>query len=192
LTPITTVLIALNAGAFVWLSYTGGLNSNASLVAHGALFPLYVRVYGQWWRIVSGAFLHGGIMHIAMNMIALAQLGTLMENIVGSLPMLWIYSVSLLGSGICVVAFSGNQITVGASGAIYGLFGGLLAVGFRLGPQGRPLVASTLPILVVNLVLTYAIPNISISGHIGGLICGFIATLSLHIDRRSFTARLSG
>jgi len=191
LTPVTTVLIALNAGAFVWLWYTGGLNSNASLVAHGALFPLYVRVYGQWWRIVSGAFLHGGIMHIAMNMLALAQLGTLMEKLVGSFPMLWIYGVSLLGSGLSVVAFSGNQITVGASGAIYGLFGGMLAIGFRLGSRGRPLVASTLPILIVNLVLTYAIPNISISGHIGGLICGFLATLTLNIDRRSFTARPS-
>jgi rhomboid protease GluP len=187
LTPVTTLLIAVNIGAFAWLWYTGGLSSNSSLVAHGALFPLYVREYGQWWRIVSGAFLHGGFMHIAMNMLALAQLGALMENLIGSFPMLWIYGVSLIGSGLSIVAFSGNQVTVGASGAIYGLFGGMLAIGLRYGQRGRPLVASTLPVLVINLVLTYTIPNISISGHIGGLICGFIATMGLSIDRRIYT-----
>jgi rhomboid protease GluP len=187
LTSATALLIGINVVAFLWLWQTGGWNSDASLIAHGALFPWYVRVRGEWWRIVSGAFLHSGFMHIAMNMVALAQLGTLMEKLVGSFPMLWIYGVSLLGSGLSIVAFSGNEITVGASGAIYGLFGGLLAIGFRLGPRGRPLVASTLPILVINLVLTYTIPNISISGHIGGLICGFIATLGLRIDRHLFS-----
>ena len=68
-------MIALNVGAFAWLWLTGGWNSDASLIAHGAIVPGYVRVYGQWWRIVSGGFLHAGIMHIAMNMVALAQLG---------------------------------------------------------------------------------------------------------------------
>ena len=98
-----------------------------------------------------------------MNMLALAQLGTIVENLAGGLPMLWIYTVALLGSGLSVVAFSGNEVTVGASGAIYGLFGGLLAIGLRLGPHGRTLVASTLPILVVNMVLTFMVPNISIA-----------------------------
>jgi membrane associated rhomboid family serine protease len=124
-------------------------------------------------------------MHVAMNMFALAQLGTLTENLIGSFPMLWVYGVSLAGAGLSIVAFSGNEVTVGASGAIYGLFGALLAIGLRLGPQGRALIASTLPIVIINIVLTFSIPNISISGHIGGLLCGFIATLGLRIDRRS-------
>jgi rhomboid protease GluP len=188
LRPVTTLLILVNVGAFVWLWLTGGWDSNVSLVAHGAIYPWYVRTYGQWWRIVSGAFLHAGFMHIAMNMLALAQLGTIVENLAGGLPMLWIYTIALLGSGLSIVAFSGNEVTVGASGAIYGLFGGLLAVGLRLGPHGRTLVTSTLPILVVNLGLTFMVPNISVAGHVGGLICGFMAALGLRIDRRFLSA----
>jgi rhomboid protease GluP len=182
----TFVLIAINGITFVWLWLTGGWDSNASLIAHGAIVPSYIRVYNQWWRIVSGAFLHAGVMHIAMNMFALAQLGMIMESLIGTFPMLFIYTVSMLGSGLAVVAFSSDEITVGASGAVYGLFGGLIAIGLRLGSYGRSIVFSTLPILVLNLVLTFAIPNISIAGHIGGLICGFLTALALRIRRRPF------
>lgn len=174
----------MNVLTFAWVWLTGGWDSNASLVAHGALVPSYIRMYNQWWRIVSGAFLHAGVMHIAMNMFALAQLGAIMEDLAGTSSMLFIYTVSLLGSGLAIVAFSGDEITVGASGAVYGLFGGLIAIGLRLGPYGRSIVLSTLPILILNIVLTFAIPNISIAGHIGGLLCGFLTALTLQIKRR--------
>ena len=75
--------------------------------------------------------------------------------------------------------FGGNTPTVGASGAIYGLFGALIAIGLRLGKEGRGLISATLPILIVNLVLTFTIPMISIAGHIGGLACGFVTGLAL-------------
>ena len=176
--PITTFLIALNLVSFVWLWLTGGWDSDASLVAHGAIVPWYVRAYGEWWRIVTGAFLHAGLAHIGMNMLALAQLGTLVEELIGSIPMLLIYVISMLGAGWAIVRYSSAMDpTVGASGAIYGLFGALIAIGLRMGPAGRGLVASTIPILVINLGLTFAIPNISISGHIGGLISGFLVAL---------------
>ena len=186
MTPITIALIFLNIAAFIWLTCTGGY-SDSSLVAHGAIYPWYVRAYGQWQRIVSGAFLHANLTHITMNMLALAQLGSTVEMLVGSLPMLWIYAASLVGSGIAVVFYSGNEVTVGASGAIYGLFGGLLAIGLRLGSRGRALVTQTLPVLIINLIFTYMVPNISISGHVGGLITGFAAAFMFNINRRSFT-----
>lgn len=146
MTPVTFVLILLNVGAFAWLYLTGGWESNASLIAHGAIVPWYIRTYGQWWRIVTGAFLHAGIAHIGMNMIALAQLGSLLEDLAGSLPTLWIYFISMLGAGWAITRYSGAMdATVGASGAIYGLFGALIALGLRMGPAGRGLVASTFP-----------------------------------------------
>lgn len=186
MTPVTLLLIAINVIAFAWLWFTGGPESNVSLVEHGAIVPSYVREQGEWWRIVTAAFLHSGLLHIGMNMFALAQIGTVVEELAGSVPMLFVYAVSLLGSGLSIVVFGGDAVTVGASGAIYGLFGGLIAIGLRLGEHGRTIVVSILPVVVVNIALTFAIPNISISGHIGGLICGFLAALGLHVKRMPF------
>jgi rhomboid protease GluP len=181
------VLIALNVLAFVWEWYTGVLRSDSNLLASGALSRDTVLVDGQWWRIVTGAFLHGGLTHIALNMLALWQLGTLVESLIGSVRMFALYSISLVGAGLCVVYFSGDQATVGASGAIYGLFGALIAIGLRLGPRGRGLVSATLPILVINLVLTFTIPQISQSAHIGGLLTGFVTGFFMQRSARLVT-----
>ncbi len=139
---------------------------------------------GEWWRIVSGGFEHGGLAHIALNMFALWQLGTFVEAMLGPRRMLAIYTVALFGGGIAVVVFSPNDVTVGASGAIFGLFGALLAIGVRLGRRGRGLIAQVVPILVINLVFTFAVPFISRAGHIGGLTTGFLAGLVLFMTRR--------
>ena len=91
-----------------------------------------------------------------------------------------VYFISLVGSGIAVVLFTAPNVpTVGASGAIFGLFGALVAVGIRLGKPGRSLIMQTLPIIVINLVITFTIPNISAAAHIGGLLCGFVSGLAI-------------
>ena len=178
-TPATIALVLANVLAYVW-EVTSGTNfdSNQSLLAHGALYGPLVQ-QGQWWRVISGAFLHAGLAHIALNMFALYQLGTFVEAVLGSWRTLAIYSFSLAVAGYAVVLFppDGNLAipTVGASGAIFGLFGALIAIGLRLGKRGRSLIMQTLPILVINLVFTFAVPFISKAGHVGGLLSGFVA-----------------
>lgn len=175
---VTNALIAINAIAYVWEIATGiDFNSNRSLYDHGALVGAAVTQDGEWWRIITGAFLHGGLAHIAFNMFALYQLGRFVESYLGPWRMLAIYAISLVGGGLAIVYFAPQDVTVGASGAIFGLFGALFAIGVRLGRPGRALIVQTLPILVINLVFTFAVPFISKAGHLGGLASGFVAGL---------------
>jgi len=79
-----------------------------------------------------------------------------------------------VGSGLTVIWFNYDQPTLGASGAIFGLFGALVAVGLRLGRRGRALIGQVVPIVVLNLIFTFAVPGISAAAHVGGLITGFV------------------
>jgi membrane associated rhomboid family serine protease len=184
LTPVTSALIALNVLVFLWEIASGavslgGFTTDSAIARAGAVSHDLVLDRGEWWRVISAAFLHGGLMHVAFNMFALAQLGTFIERLTGSRRMFAIYAISLIGAGLAVVCFGGDAPTVGASGAIYGLFGALIAIGLRLGREGRALTSATLPILLINLVLTFTIPMISIAGHLGGLVSGFAVGLAL-------------
>jgi rhomboid protease GluP len=162
---------------------SGTLTSETALVAHGALVGELVRK-GEWWRIVTGAFLHGGYLHIGLNMFALYQVGTFVEYLTGRGRMLLIYVLSMIGSGLAVTFVQPDVPTIGASGAIFGLFGALVAIGLRMGARGRALIGQTLPIIVLNLIFGFSVPNISNAGHIGGLISGFFAGLILYMMQR--------
>ncbi len=188
---VTNVLIALNVIAYIWEVWPGSgggtlydriLNGpdSAGLFAHGALYGPAVTQLHQYWRIVSGAFLHGGLVHIGLNMFALYQVGTLVERLLGGTRMLVIYLLSMIGAGIAVVVFSPESLTVGASGAIFGLFGALVGIGWRLGKPGRGLVGQVLPIVVLNLVFTFSVPNISAAAHVGGLLTGFLVGIAAY------------
>lgn len=181
---VTNALILANVATYAFIALHGGpTDANPYFVA-GSLIGQRVIANGEWYRIVTGAFLHGGLAHIALNMFALFQLGTFVEGVLGPWRMFAIYAISLLGGGLAVVYFDPNQATVGASGAIFGLFGALLAIGVRLGKRGRSLISQTLPILVINLVFTFAVPFISKAGHLGGLTSGFVAGLILFAMQR--------
>jgi rhomboid protease GluP len=173
---LTNILVAINIIAYVWELATGGVDGPG--VAHGLLYGPAVS-HGEWWRIVTGAFLHGSFLHIAFNMFALFQLGNVVEQIFGRVRFASIYAVCIVGSGLSVLEFNYNVPTLGASGAIFGLFGALVAVGLRMGKRGRVLIGQVLPVLVFNLVFTYTIPGISAAAHVGGLLTGFVAGLVL-------------
>ena len=177
---LTNVIIAINVVAFVWELATGGPN-----VDHGYLYGPAVMVRGEWWRIFAAAFLHGSIVHIGMNMLALYQVGNLVEAMFGKIRFLLLYVLAIVGSGFAVLYFSYGQYTLGASGAIFGLFGALVAVGLRMGARGRALVGQVVPVIVINLVFTFSIPNISAAAHVGGLLTGFIAGFLLFRGRRA-------
>ncbi len=184
-TPVTTFLIVANLLGFVYEFVRLGpgiLSGNVSLqglIDVGAILGPLVTQDGQWWRLVSGGFLHGFALHIAVNMYSLYILGRFVETIAGSTKMALVYAVSLLGSGLAVAYFGPNEVTVGASGAIFGMFGALFAIGFKLGPPGMQLIRANVGILIVNLIITFAVPGISAWAHVGGLIVGFIATYAI-------------
>jgi membrane associated rhomboid family serine protease len=192
---ITRFLIALNLIGYIWEISVGGLGMLSPLGASdtgmervltdGALVPLFVLQYGQWWRILTGAFLHGGLIHIAVNMMSLWFLGRFIEFALGSWRMFLVYMLSLVASGLGVVYFSAPMVpTVGASGAIFGLFGALFAIGFKLGKPGMELVRANVGILVLNLIITFTVPAISWQAHVAGLLAGFAVTLLLYVPPR--------
>jgi membrane associated rhomboid family serine protease len=172
---ITRFLIVVNFLAFLWELSVGGSSVLGSFDSPGAqrvleeaaLIPAAVLQYGQWWRIVTGAFLHGGLIHIGVNMLSLWFLGRFIEDALG------------------VVYFSNPMTpTLGASGAIFGLFGALFAIGFKLGKPGMDLVRSNIGILVLNLIITFTVPSISWQAHVAGLLAGFVLTYAIYYPPR--------
>ncbi|MDQ2872082.1 MAG: rhomboid family intramembrane serine protease, partial [Candidatus Eremiobacteraeota bacterium] len=194
---VTRLLVLVNVLAFAYeiLTTHGGILSgnvtNIALVNDGALVPFLVTQDGQWWRIISSAFLHASIIHIGVNMISLFSLGRFIETELGSLRMTAIYAVSLVCAGLGAVYFSvPNVPTLGASGAIFGLFGALFAIGLKLGKPGMALIKANIPLLVINLVLTFSVPMISKQEHLAGLFAGFILTLLLFWPPKPVRARV--
>lgn len=169
--------------AFLWELRVGGSGVfsgnilSGSAIDNGLLSPNDVLLRHQYYRIITSAFLHGSIAHIGLNMLSLYWLGRFIELVLRPWRMLVVYFVSLVVAGFSVVLFSPpNAATLGASGAIFGLFGALFAIGFKLGERGKELVRANVGILVLNLVWSFAFPGISWQAHVGGLISGFIVT----------------
>lgn len=190
---ITRFLIVLNFLGFLWELSVGGPSVLGSfdsqgaerVLLEGALIPAAVLQGGQWWRILTGAFLHGGLIHIGVNMMSLWFLGRFIEYALGSWRMLLVYMVSLVASGLGVVYFSAPDVpTLGASGAIFGLFGALFAIGFKLGKPGLELVKANVGILVLNLIITFTVPAISWQAHVAGLLAGFALTFAIYYPPR--------
>lgn len=183
---MTRFLIALNAIGYLWeikvagpgMLGVGGGGNIERVLEEGALYPAAVLQNGEWWRIFSGAFLHGGLLHLGVNMLSLWFLGRFIEYGLGPWRMLLVYVVSLVAAGLGVVYFSpAGAATVGASGAIFGLFGALFAIGLKLGKPGMDLIKANVGILVINLVITFTVPAISWQAHVSGLLAGFLLTL---------------
>src|ERR1019366_3956836 len=176
---VTKVLIAINVIVFLAEGsgvYTlTGSTSNSWLLNHGFLFAPLIRYSHDYWRLVTSAFLHLDLLHIASNMYVLYWVGRLLEPAIGRARFTAIYFVGLLAGSLGVFIVSPLSQTAGASGAIFGLLGAAFAEAQR---RGVDQVRNQLVILIViNLVITLSVPGISIGAHIGGLIGGGLATL---------------
>jgi rhomboid protease GluP len=126
---------------------------------------------GEWWRLITAGFLHAGLMHLLFNCLALYTLGTPFEAFYGRTRYVILLLISLVAGSFASITFNAeNQVSVGASGAIFGLFGALLVVGRSLGAETRP----TLALLAINTVIAIAIPNIDWRAHLGGLAGGVV------------------
>ena len=131
---------------------------------------------GEYYRLLTAAFLHGGLLHLAMNMFALASLGPVLESALGRSRFLALYLLSALGgSTLSFLLAEPNTLGVGASGAIFGLFGAFYVVARRPGGETRSIVT----LLIINLVITFTIPIIDWRAHLGGLITGALIAAAL-------------
>jgi membrane associated rhomboid family serine protease len=179
---VTKTLIGLNVLVFLINLAQGSTLSrvSGSLFEKGALYigsPFTSGLAdGEWWRLITSAFLHGSLIHLGLNMLVLWIVGTPVEQAIGRGRFLALYIVSGLAGSAGALLFDPGAITVGASGAIYGILGAALV----LESQGSHVLGGqAFGLIVFNLVLTFAIPNISIGGHLGGLAGGALAMLAL-------------
>jgi rhomboid protease GluP len=144
------------------------------VLQRGALVPALV-AQGEVWRLVSSMFLHSGFAHLALNMLSLYFLGSFIEEAFGRGRFLALYLLSGLSGGLAYLYFGAfNGVAVGASGAIFGLLGGVLGYSLRRGTFSwrNPLIRQLLILLALNLYLGFSIANISNTAHIGGLLGG--------------------
>lgn len=196
---VTQLLLGLNALAFLYSIVLTGSAAGITRLDHGLLIDggLFARARliesfevsligvdtGEYYRLVTSAFLHDGIFHLAFNMYLLWVLGQMLEAGFGRARFLSLFVVSMLGGAFGVLLISPDAPTVGASGAVYGLMGAFLLVQREIGgsiwrsPLGM--------ILIFNIVFTLVVPRVSIGGHFGGLIAGAVmGYLMLALSRR--------
>jgi membrane associated rhomboid family serine protease len=186
-TPYATYgLLAINV--IVFLAELGGGGGAASiegggqLIRDGGLFGPAISNDGEYYRIVTSGFLHAGPLHLGLNMFVLYILGTLLEPAIGTLRMLAIYFVSMLAGSFGALLLDPDTVTVGASGAIYGLMAATFVIARH---RGIEQLATQIGFwLVLNLAFTFSVPNISIGGHLGGLVGGFLAALAITAGER--------
>ena len=174
---VTKILIGINVLVFlINLAQGSSLTQvSGSLFVKGALYVPGGLDQGEWYRLITAAFLHASMIHLLFNMLVLWFIGAPVERAIGRGRFLAIYIVSGLAGSAGAIIFSPNVVTVGASGAIFGILGAALVLE---GQKNYVLGGQALGLIAVNLIFTFAIPNISIGGHIGGLIGGALSMLA--------------
>lgn len=174
---ITWALIIINVVLFI-------LSSIFGFTADLAVNRGYV-VNGEYYRLITGIFMHGGILHLLFNMYALYIIGMQLESFVGKAKYLTIYLLSGLAGSMLSIFFSSGY-SVGASGAIFGLMGALLYFGYHYRAYlGTTLKSQIIPLIVLNLLLGFTMSGIDNWAHIGGLIGGVLATMAVGIKYKS-------
>lgn len=180
---VTSALVAANVVTYIVTATAPGASFDdpgaGATRGKGVFFewqlePWAVHKYNRYYDLITSAFLHVGLLHIGSNMLALIFIGPALEQLLGRWRFAAVYLLSALGGSAIIYAF-GNQYTptVGASGAIFGLFGACLVLVRRLGLDLQWLIG----IIALNFVLTFSIHGISKLGHIGGFLTGILAAL---------------
>ena len=203
------VVIALNAAAFLYPLSRGaslaellggglpvGVDVDFGLIGAGCRQWVIGQCFwwvgvdeGEWWRLVTSAFLHAGLLHIGFNMFLAWMLGNALERLHGPVRFLGLYTGSLAAGSLGVLLMAPTTLTVGASGAVFGLMGATVVHQYRRGIN--PWSSGIGTLVVVNLLFTFGRPGISIGGHLGGLLGGAVlAWLADESDRRGLPRRL--
>jgi membrane associated rhomboid family serine protease len=180
---VTFALIGINVGVYLLELLTGaGIDGQSGWIFfHGVLFGPAVGA-GDWWRLITAPFLHYGPLHLGMNMLVLWFIGPALESYFGHWRYLLLYIVSGLAGSAGALIASPNALTVGASGAIWGLMGAAVVLEAR---RIYVFGGSAMGLVVINLIFTLLVPGVSLGGHIGGGIGGAIAALAFSSLRRT-------
>ena len=159
----------------LFIGYKYGSETNAMIVL-GGYYRNYVVILNQYWRFITYGFVHGDIIHLLMNMYALVNLGTMIENIVGHKKYALVIILSIIDGGL-LAHLSSSELVVGLSGGLYGLIGLLCVIAYKANWFSNPLIrASFMRTLFINLLISF-MPSVSMAGHIGGLIVGLLLGL---------------
>lgn len=186
---VTYILIGINVFMFLLQKF---FNLDSFLINAFALYGPFVRE-GQFYRLVSSAFLHADVLHILFNMYALYVLGSQAESFFGKFKFSVIYLFSTITASLLSILLNINGVSIGASGAIFGILGALLYFGYNFRVYlGNTLVRQILPIIIVNLLFGFMVSSIDNFAHIGGLIGGFLITMGLGIKSKSNDNKVNG
>ena len=192
---VTLTLIGVNVAMFLVTAVSAVAagnsplnNYDSPLFAALAQAPADVVVYGEWWRLITAAFLHFGLIHLVFNMLALLVFGAELERALGRGRYLTLYLVSALGGATAIQLFgASNILAAGASTAIYGLFGGLGVVLIAT----RQSLRGLLQLLAINLFISL-LPGLSLIGHLGGLVTGALTAGVFVLARRRPALQILG
>jgi membrane associated rhomboid family serine protease len=174
---VTQILIVINVIVFLWevqggLTLGGGFTAIPYAFVHGVLDGPDVVHGHEYWRLLTSGFLHESILHIGFNMLSLWFVGKSLEPAIGKVYFTAIYFTALLAGSFGALVFTPQSPTLGASGAIFGIFGALIMVARA---RRIPLWQTGLmPMLIINLVYSLSVAGVSIGGHLGGVLSGFI------------------
>jgi membrane associated rhomboid family serine protease len=187
--PATFVLIAINVAIFLAQIGTGhgGFENNASsLIPEFGLFGPSV-TEGQWYRLLTSAFIHGGLLHIGGNMLLLYFLGRILEPAIGTPRFVAVYLASLFAGSLGALVLTPDGLSYGASGAVFGVLGATFVIARG---RGVDAVASTVGVLILlNLAISFGVAGISIGAHLGGLAAGVICAFAILAGERGWLGR---
>jgi membrane associated rhomboid family serine protease len=196
---VTYALIVINVIAFlaegnisISSQPTSKIYEEGALIGSIRGLPGIGVAHGQWWRVVTSGFLHENLLHIGFNMYVLYILGLQLEPVLGRVKFATIYGVALLTGSLGALLVSPHAVTVGASGAVFGIMG---AFAVELRSRKLPIMSGGLGgvggLIVINLIISFTIPGISWGGHIGGLIGGALAAGVIQMGDRYRTQALA-
>lgn len=179
---VTYILIAINTLLF-FIPYLTG--TYVELINNFCIYPASIRL-GEYYRLITGTFLHANIIHLAFNCYALYVIGTQLESYLGKFKYLVVYLFSGLCGALLSMTFLKDSASIGASGAIFGLMGALLYFGYYYRVYlGTALKSQIIPLVLFNLFLGFMLSNVDVAGHIGGLIGGYLITMGVGLKYKS-------
>lgn len=183
---ITYIIIGINILIYVLTAFLSKniMNSNIYVLVYLGAKVNELIASGEYYRLITCMFLHGGLIHLALNMYSLYVIGPLVERVYGRVKYISIYFIAGIISSLFSYIFS-SGISIGASGAIFGLLGATLVFAITIRKTvGKDFYNNILQVMVVNLIIGFSIPNIDNYGHIGGIVGGIIMAKIFQIYKK--------
>ncbi|MDB5052641.1 MAG: peptidase family protein [Bacilli bacterium] len=159
-----------------------GINDGETIFKWGAYYVPAIQE-GQYYRFITPIFMQIAIPHLLFNLFAIFLFASVLEDLIGRFKFILLYMIAGIAGYIATYLFSSSDLSLGASGAIFGVLGAFLYLSTRSSLLDPASKRTIVPMLVMNLIITFVEPNISITGHLGGLVGGYALALLFRIDR---------